>query len=121
MIRSSIPPKMPDAWHLIGLEVENVAPPCLTRNFVFTKQRMHIQRLINDRMDCLSKTLFILFIRILTKCRQLSPTKYSLHGLRATANPILALFSSALVSISPEIVTRDFGRHWCCIRALALP
>lgn len=43
------------------------------------------------------------------------------HGLRARANPILAVFSMALVSTSPEIVTNDFGRHSCWIRALALP
>lgn len=43
------------------------------------------------------------------------------HGFRATANPIFALFSMALVSTSPEMVTRDLGRHSCCIRALALP
>lgn len=43
------------------------------------------------------------------------------HGLRATANPIFALFSMALVSTSPEMVMSDLGRHSCCIRALVLP
>lgn len=43
------------------------------------------------------------------------------HGLRARANPILALFSIALESTSPERVKNDFGRHSCWTRALTLP
>lgn len=43
------------------------------------------------------------------------------QGLRAKLNPILALFSMALVSTSLEMVMSDLGRHSCWIRALALP
>ena len=43
------------------------------------------------------------------------------QGFRARASPTFALFSIALVSTSPDMVKRDFGRHSCCRRALAIP
>lgn len=43
------------------------------------------------------------------------------HGLRAKASPNLALLSIDLVSTSLEMVTSDFGRHSCWIKAFALP
>lgn len=48
------------------------------------------------------------------------PLDYA-YGLRAKASPNLALLSTALVSTSPEMVKRDFGRHSCWIRAVAVP
>lgn len=45
----------------------------------------------------------------------------NIQGLRTRERPTLELLSMALVSTSPEMVTRDLGRHSCCTRALALP
>nr|GMD95889.1 hypothetical protein F383_08963 [Ipomoea batatas] len=43
------------------------------------------------------------------------------QGLTTTANPILALFSTALVSTSPVMVKTDLEQHWCWMRAVAMP
>lgn len=43
------------------------------------------------------------------------------QGLRAIANPNLGFLSKALVSISPEIVSNDFGMTSCCRSAASLP
>ena len=69
----------------------------------------------------LANATYLLLLVSGRKQGQPTTSEISIYGFRAKANPIFALFSTALASTSPDIVKRDLGRHSCWMRALTFP